>query len=1321
MIQTYTRSRMVAFIVSLSLILASAGNLFAQAPANDNLCNAVSLTVDASCNGVPNGDNTNSTAQAGEPLASCYVGGPNSVWYSFVAPASGLVTITTDFLIGTNDDTEIALYSLPGGNCNSPATLVELGCSQDIDFFNFLSTIPTTPVTPGATYYVSVSGWQGTEGTFCVVVNSIVSPANDSLCNATALTVGAGCAGSPNGDNTGSLAEAGEPVASCFVGGTNSVWYSFVGPASGYVSVSTDFLVGTNGDTEIAIYELPGGNCANPSSLVELACDQDGGTTVNFNSVISSAPVTPGNTYYVSVSGWNGTEGSFCIEVTESIPPVNDSLCNAVQLTLGAGCIGTNGTTQDATLETNEDPASCGGSSNTVWYWFIAPSSGFVNVSTDTTGVGGTNAATDVALFALPGNDCSAPGTLFEIDCASGNTTSGSSLDSVAVNPGDTIYVQVSGGAGTFCVAADAVTPALLPPANDSLCNAIALVVDGGCNPLAPNGDNTLSTDEIGEPAGSCFAGGANSVWYSFVAPASGYVDITTDIIIDTVNFIPNEDTEIAIYELPGGNCANPSTLVELDCDQDGGQVIQFNSIIANVAVTPGTTYYVQVSGWNGEEGAFCLEVNSSTGITNDDACDAILLPVDGTFTTGTTIGATVQTGESVIEQPAVGGAGNDGWNEGVIDASVWYKFVAPASGSVEVDMCGNGLAGTTYDSQVAVYGTTDCANFNTYSFFGGNDDLIGCPSVFASFLTVSCLTPGDTFYIIVDGWDGDEGNFGISITEVTVDPMSVNGITLDPACPGDNDGAISVFANGGGGFYEYVWNTGATTNLITGLTAGTYTVAVTDLCDSVLTQSFTIGGGSSGLVADAGRDTAICEGSTLVLGADEPGSGGLPQLGEAAFGADLGNQVLVKHKLNDPANPVAVGTSLTGAMFAGDLAFGIFFMINDNSQQLVAVDTSTGIGTVIGASTPTTGHTWTGLAFDGTTNIMYATSTDGSVSTFYTIDLGTGTANPVATMNLALPIWIAIDNNGNCYTMDIATDMLYSVNKTTGQATEIGPTGFNANFAQDADFDPETNQLYAVAWGNGFGPELRRFDVSTGLSILIGEITGTAVIAFTIAEDTETPYTYSWSPALGIVNPFVSNPTATPPVTTNYILSVLDECFTIATDTVTVTVGDAPSVAPSSTPDNGSGNGTASANATGGTSPYTYVWSNGSTTDIITGLDSGVYVVTVTDALGCTDTDSIEVGSNVGIDHLLSAGINLISVYPNPSEGLFNVEVELAKFDELEITIFDMKGEQVFGVSSNRAIKFEQQINLSNLASGVYMLNVTTSQGTASKRITLR
>jgi hypothetical protein len=50
-----------------------------------------------------------------------------------------------------------------------------------------------------------------------------------------------------------------------------------------------------------------------------------------------------------------------------------------------------------------------------------------------------------------------------------------------------------------------------------------------------------------------------------------------------------------------------------------------------------------------------------------------------------------------------------------------------------------------------------------------------------------------------------------------------------------------------------------------------------------------------------------------------------------------------------------------------------------------------------------------------------------------------------------------------------------------------------------------------------------------------------------------------------------------------------------------------------------GGADGTASVIATGGTAPYTYLWSNGQTTASITGLTAGTYTVTVTDLNGCT------------------------------------------------------------------------------------------------------
>lgn len=67
-----------------------------------------------------------------------------------------------------------------------------------------------------------------------------------------------------------------------------------------------------------------------------------------------------------------------------------------------------------------------------------------------------------------------------------------------------------------------------------------------------------------------------------------------------------------------------------------------------------------------------------------------------------------------------------------------------------------------------------------------------------------------------------------------------------------------------------------------------------------------------------------------------------------------------------------------------------------------------------------------------------------------------------------------------------------------------------------------------------------------------------------------------------------------------------------------------------SATPETGLGlnNGTATSSPTGGTSPYTFAWSNGQNTQTITGLAPGSYTVTVTDTKGCTIVRTVVVNA---------------------------------------------------------------------------------------------
>ncbi|MCB9335516.1 MAG: hypothetical protein H6586_05165 [Flavobacteriales bacterium] len=76
-------------------------------------------------------------------------------------------------------------------------------------------------------------------------------------------------------------------------------------------------------------------------------------------------------------------------------------------------------------------------------------------------------------------------------------------------------------------------------------------------------------------------------------------------------------------------------------------------------------------------------------------------------------------------------------------------------------------------------------------------------------------------------------------------DEIVINGFVTQAQC-GGNDGAINLVVSGQNGPYQYLWNTGDTTEDISGLSAGTYTVYVTDTTGCLDSASFNLNNISS-------------------------------------------------------------------------------------------------------------------------------------------------------------------------------------------------------------------------------------------------------------------------------------------------------------------------------------------------------------------------------------------------------------------------------------------------------------------------------------------
>ena len=115
------------------------------------------------------------------------------------------------------------------------------------------------------------------------------------------------------------------------------------------------------------------------------------------------------------------------------------------------------------------------------------------------------------------------------------------------------------------------------------------------------------------------------------------------------------------------------------------------------------------------------------------------------------------------------------------------------------------------------------------------------------------------------------------------------------------------------------------------------------------------------------------------------------------------------------------------------------------------------------------------------------------------------------------------------------------------------------------------------------------------------------------------------------------------------------------------------------------------------GTSPFTYLWSNGQTTSSVTGLSSGSYSVTVTDANGCSAFSGATVGKvdPVGI-------LNFQTITAPTCSGADG---------EMKVTITGGTAPYYYNLSNGfNVISLNQTYNFTGLSAGIYTLTVTDS-----------
>lgn len=290
-------------------------------PCTAGVVSAPALPVNSSCSytsGTTSGATQQTNANNGGTPSCGSMG--EDVWYSFTAPASGNVTITTQ--AGSISDGVMAVYS---GTCGA---WTEIGCSDDDN--GLMPEISLTGLTAGNTYLVRFWQYGGGTGTFDICVVGVAVSGTNTTCSVPNPI----CSGSP----ISFVANAGGSEAAtinpgndydCLFTSPNPSWYYLEIDQSGNLVI--DITAGSDVDYEIwgpfpnlanaiancGMYAVPE-DCSYSSSNIEQA-------------VVSS--VTTGEVYVLLVTNYANVVQT--ININEAAANTASTNCAIVPLPVG--------------------------------------------------------------------------------------------------------------------------------------------------------------------------------------------------------------------------------------------------------------------------------------------------------------------------------------------------------------------------------------------------------------------------------------------------------------------------------------------------------------------------------------------------------------------------------------------------------------------------------------------------------------------------------------------------------------------------------------------------------------------------------------------------------------------------------------------------------------------------------------------------------------------------------------------------------------------------------------------------------------------------
>ena len=1126
-----------------------------SSPFNDNPCSAASIPAANFCSNANGFTNVGATSESlfSTSIPTCWdaAGAQNTVWFTYTAIGAGNIIQVIGG--GTGGLQRPQVIVLQTSNCAGTTWNASVfGCAQAASGVNSVTLNTNNNLIGGQTYLIGVDGFGGNTGSFQLCLNSFVptSTVPNDLCSG-AYSI---CpnqvfsASTQNATNTGDV-----PIGNWTCNGdlTKPVWYTFrtaatVNPISITISgTCTQSTSSGPGQIQFEVFNYTGtGNvCSgtNVNSMTSIGCTTTLSGTVN----IPAASLQPNRTYYILVDDYPGSYCNFQFVLT-GIPStdagVDQNVCesaaafNLVGVPNGGQWFGPGIT--DATLGTfNPSVASIG--SQTVYYRVgNCTDSKVINV----TGVD-LQLPNDMTICLggsaqLSANAAPLPSTLIRTfsnntitAIPDGNTTgitsnvtvSGVAPNTVGTNPIQRICLNIA------------------HPSDNNL--DISLI--------APNGTVIdLSSDNGGTGdnyTNTCFVTGATSI-------ASGTAPFTGD-------FAPEGSLTGAGISASAVNGTWGLRVI----DDSGGNIGSLINWSIQFAQANSITY-----SWS-----------PTTNMTNAN-------------TLSPTVSPTVNTTYTLTATDVTGCTASDAMVVSIVTPTVTItgnSLICPG-GSTTLTASGSGTG--TYLWSTGAVTSAITVNPSTTTIYAVTYNQGGCTATATVTVTISAITLTDTN------------------TSVT--------------CNGGTNGSVNLTVAGGTSPYTYNWG-GVATEDRTNLTAGIYTVTVTDASSCTATRSVTIT-----------QPTAITLTNTSVNSSCNGGSNGSINLtvsgGTTPYTYNWGG-VVTEDRTNltagvytvtvTDANSCTATRSVTITQPTAITLTNTSVNVNCNGGTTGSINL-----TVSGGTTPYT-YNWGGVVTEDRTNLA------AGIYTVTVTDANSCTATRSVT--ITQPTAITLTNTSVNVSCNGGTNG--SIDLTVAGGTM--PYTYNWGGVVTEDRTNLTAGVYTVTVTDANSCTATRSVTITQPTAIT--LTNTSVnvscnggvngsIDLTVSGGT-TPYTYNWG---GVVTEDRTNLTAGV-----YTVTVTDANSCTAARSVTITQPTAITLTNTTTSAscNGGTNGSIDLTVLGGTIPYTYNWGGGIITEDRIGLAANTYAVTVTDANSCTATKSIIVTELTGLS-LTNTSVNV-------------------------------------------------------------------------------